>query len=206
MPDANAWFKAAGDTPMSKSRPPGAYVPPCAPATGRPSAPLSSGRPCPPTGAPSPTGPTGSPPRSGPGQPQAARKEFERIAGRPTFTASSPTKGWAAFTLPEEGPRPGTDEFEQTRQNPGIQRIAPVPLTPQPKASANGTGPCAAGRPASSLRGAASSSSVFTIRAISATDKTRSEHDYSLLISLLTGARRAQRAAAVSTPGWVYGW
>ncbi len=208
MPDANAWFKAAGDTPMSEEQ-----------AAWRVRAALRAGdwkavrsaveaMPADQRAQPDWTYWLGRA-HQAQGNREAARKEFERIAGHPNFySILADEELGRSFTLPKKARAPSGDELEQTRQTPGIQRaiaLFRLDLRTEGTREWNWT---LRNRDDRFLLSAAQLAQQLGIydRAINAADKTRNEHDYSLRYLAPYRERVEPNARSRDLdPGWVYG-
>jgi len=208
MPEANVWFNAAGDTPMSDEQ-----------AAWRVRAALRAGDWKAVKGAIEAMAPEqrGLPDWSywlgraqlALGNREASRKEFERIAGHPSFySILADEELGRGFTLPRRAREPSTDEFELARQTPGIQRaiaLFRLDLRTEGVREWNWT---LRNRDDRFLLAAARLAQQLGIydRAINAADKTRSEHDYSLryLAPYRERIEPNARSRDLDT-GWVYG-
>ncbi|HNE14441.1 MAG TPA: transglycosylase SLT domain-containing protein, partial [Rhodocyclaceae bacterium] len=143
------------------------------------------------------------------GNREAARKEFERIAGHPTFySILADEELGRTFTLPKKARAPSGDELEQTRQTPGIQRaiaLFRLDLRTEGTREWNWT---LRNRDDRFLLSAAQLAQQLGIydRAINAADRTRSEHDYSLryLAPYRERIEPNARSRDLDT-AWVYG-
>ncbi|HOB45558.1 MAG TPA: transglycosylase SLT domain-containing protein [Zoogloea sp.] len=208
MPDANAWFKAAGDTPMSDDQ-----------AAWRVRAALRAGdwkavrsaveaMPAELRAQPDWTYWLGRA-QIALGNREASRKEFERIAGRPTFySILADEELGRTFTLPKKARAIGPDELEQTRQNPGIQRALALFRLDMRTEGTREWNWTLRNRDDRFLIAAAQIAQQLGVydRAINAADRTRNEHDYSLRYLAPYRERIEPNARNQSLDtGWVYG-
>ena len=208
LPDANAWFKAAGDIPMAEEQ-----------AAWRVRAALRAGdwkavrgaveaMPAELRAQPDWTYWLGRA-NQAQGNREAARKEFERIAGHPTFySILADEELGRGFTLPKKARATSTEEFEQARQNPGIQRAIALFRLDMRSEGTREWNWTMRNRDDRFLLAAAQLAQQLGIydRAINAADKTRSEHDYSLryLAPYRERIEPNARSRDLDT-GWVYG-
>lgn len=208
MPDANAWFRAAGETPMSEEQ------------TGwRVRAALRAGdwktvktaveaMPAELRNQPDWTYWLGRA-EAALGNREVSRKAFERIAGHPTFySILADEELGRTFTLPKKARAISTDEFEQTRQAPGIQRALALFRLDMRTEAAREWNWTMRNRDDRFLIAAAQLAQQLGVydRAINAADRTRSEHDYSLryLAPYRDRIEPNARQRDLDT-GWVYG-
>ena len=208
MPDANAWFRAAGETPMSEEQ------------TGwRVRAALRAGdwktvkaaveaMPAELRNQPDWTYWLGRA-EAALGNREISRKAFERIAGHPTFySILADEELGRSFTLPKKARAISADEFEQTRQAPGIQRALALFRLDMRTEAAREWNWTMRNRDDRFLIAAAQLAQQLGVydRAINAADRTRSEHDYSLryLAPYRDRIEPNARQRDLDT-GWVYG-
>lgn len=208
MPDANTWFRMAGDTPMSEDQ-----------AAWRVRAALRAGDWKAVKGA---VEAMSAEQRSQPdwtywlgcaqqalGNREAARKEFERIAGHPTFYAILADEELGrSFTLPRKARPISTEEFDQTRNAPGIQRAVALFRLDLRTEGTREWNWALRNRDDRFLLAAAQLAQQLGIydRAINAADKTRNEHDYSLRYLAPYRERIEPNAKSRDLDtGWVYG-
>ena len=208
MPDANPWFKAAGDTPMSDEQ-----------AAWRVRAALRAGdwR-----GVKAGVEAMNPEQRGLPdwtywlgraemalGNRDASRRAFERIAGHPTFySILADEELGRGFALPRKARELSTDEFEQVRRTPGVQRALALFRLEWRTEGAREWNWTLRNRDDRFLIGAAQLAQQLGIydRAINAADRTRSEHDYSLRYLAPYRERIEPNARNQALdPGWVYG-
>ncbi|MBP7392505.1 MAG: lytic transglycosylase domain-containing protein [Zoogloea sp.] len=208
MPDANAWFRAAGDTPMSEEQ-----------AAWRVRAALRAGdwktvkaaveaMPAELRNQPDWTYWLGRA-EAALGNREVSRKAFERIAGHPTFySILADEELGRTFTLPKKARAISSDEFEQTRQAPGIQRALALFRLDMRTEAAREWNWTMRNRDDRFLIAAAQLAQQLGVydRAINAADRTRSEHDYSLryLAPYRDRIEPNARQRDLDT-GWVYG-
>ncbi len=208
MPDANAWFRAAGDTPMSEEQ-----------AAWRVRAALRAGdwktvkaaveaMPVELRNQPDWTYWLGRA-EAALGNREVSRKAFERIAGHPTFySILADEELGRTFTLPKKARAISSDEFEQTRQAPGIQRALALFRLDMRTEAAREWNWTMRNRDDRFLIAAAQLAQQLGVydRAINAADRTRSEHDYSLryLAPYRDRIEPNARQRDLDT-GWVYG-
>ena len=208
MPDANAWFRAAGDTPMSEEQ-----------AAWRVRAALRAGdwktvkaaveaMPVELRNQPDWTYWLGRA-EAALGNREVSRKAFERIAGHPTFySILADEELGRTFTLPKKARAISADEFEQTRQAPGIQRALALFRLDMRTEAAREWNWTMRNRDDRFLIAAAQLAQQLGVydRAINAADRTRSEHDYSLryLAPYRDRIEPNARQRDLDT-GWVYG-
>lgn len=208
MPDANAWFRAAGETPMSEEQ-----------AAWRVRAALRAGdwktvkaaveaMPAELRNQPDWTYWLGRA-DAALGNREASRKAFERIAGHPTFySILADEELGRSFTLPKKARAISADEFEQTRQAPGIQRAMALFRLDMRTEAAREWNWTMRNRDDRFLIAAAQLAQQLGVydRAINAADRTRSEHDYSLryLAPYRDRIEPNARQRDLDT-GWVYG-
>jgi len=208
MPDANAWFRAAGETPMSEEQ-----------AGWRVRAALRAGdwktvkaaveaMPAELRNQPDWTYWLGRA-EAALGNREISRKAFERIAGHPTFySILADEELGRSFTLPKKARAISADEFEQTRQAPGIQRALALFRLDMRTEAAREWNWTMRNRDDRFLIAAAQLAQQLGVydRAINAADRTRSEHDYSLryLAPYRDRIEPNARQRDLDT-GWVYG-
>lgn len=208
MPDANAWFRAAGDTPMSEEQ-----------AAWRVRAALRAGdwktvkaaveaMPAELRNQPDWTYWLGRA-EAALGNREVSRKAFERIAGHPTFySILADEELGRTFSLPKKARAISADEFEQTRQAPGIQRALALFRLDMRTEAAREWNWTMRNRDDRFLIAAAQLAQQLGVydRAINAADRTRSEHDYSLryLAPYRDRIEPNARQRDLDT-GWVYG-
>ena len=208
MPDANAWFRAAGETPMSEEQ-----------AAWRVRAALRAGdwktvkaaveaMPAELRNQPDWTYWLGRA-EAALGNREVSRKAFERIAGHPTFySILADEELGRSFTLPKKARAISADEFEQTRQAPGIQRALALFRLDMRTEAAREWNWTMRNRDDRFLIAAAQLAQQLGVydRAINAADRTRSEHDYSLryLAPYRDRIEPNARQRDLDT-GWVYG-
>ena len=208
MPDANAWFRAAGDTPMSEEQ-----------AAWRVRAALRAGdwktvkaaveaMPVELRNQPDWTYWLGRA-EAALGNREVSRKAFERIAGHPTFySILADEELGRTFTLPKKARAISSDEFEQTRQAPGIQRALALFRLDMRTEAAREWNWTMRNQDDRFLIAAAQLAQQLGVydRAINAADRTRSEHDYSLryLAPYRDRIEPNARQRDLDT-GWVYG-
>ena len=208
MPDANAWFRAVGDTPMSEEQ-----------AAWRVRAALRAGdwktvkaaveaMPAELRNLPDWTYWLGRA-EAALGNREVSRKAFERIAGHPTFySILADEELGRTFTLPKKARAISADEFEQTRQAPGIQRALALFRLDMRTEAAREWNWTMRNQDDRFLIAAAQLAQQLGVydRAINAADRTRSEHDYSLryLAPYRDRIEPNARQRDLDT-GWVYG-
>ncbi|MBL0283177.1 MAG: lytic transglycosylase domain-containing protein [Zoogloea sp.] len=208
MPDANAWFRAVGDTPMSEEQ-----------AAWRVRAALRAGdwktvkaaveaMPAELRNQPDWTYWLGRA-EAALGNREVSRKAFERIAGHPTFySILADEELGRTFTLPKKARAISSDEFEQTRQAPGIQRALALFRLDMRTEAAREWNWTMRNQDDRFLIAAAQLAQQLGVydRAINAADRTRSEHDYSLryLAPYRDRIEPNARQRDLDT-GWVYG-
>jgi len=208
MPDANAWFRAAGETPMSEEQ-----------AGWRVRAALRAGdwktvkaaveaMPAELRNQPDWTYWLGRA-EAALGNREVSRKAFERIAGHPTFySILADEELGRTFTLPKKARAISADELEQTRQAPGIQRALALFRLDMRTEAAREWNWTMRNRDDRFLIAAAQLAQQLGVydRAINAADRTRSEHDYSLryLAPYRDRIEPNARQRDLDT-GWVYG-
>lgn len=208
MPEADGWYKAAGDTPLTEDQ-----------AAWRVRAALRAGdwkavrsaveaMPAPLRESPDWTYWLGRA-RQTLGDRDGAKRAFERIAGQPNFYGILADEELGRnFALPRKARPISTEEFDQTRLTPGIQRAVALfrlDLRTEGTREWNWT---LRNRDDRFLLAAAQLALQLGIydRAINAADRTRNEHDYTL--RYLTPYRERiepnAKSRALDT-GWVYG-
>ena len=208
MPDANAWFRAVGDTPMSEEQ-----------AAWRVRAALRAGdwktvkaaveaMPAELRNQPDWTYWLGRA-EAALGNREVSRKAFERIAGHPTFySILADEELGRTFTLPKKARAISADELEQTRQAPGIQRALALFRLDMRTEAAREWNWTMRNQDDRFLIAAAQLAQQLGVydRAINAADRTRSEHDYSLryLAPYRDRIEPNARQRDLDT-GWVYG-
>ena len=208
MPDANAWFRAVGDTPMSEEQ-----------AAWRVRAALRAGdwktvkaaveaMPAELRNLPDWTYWLGRA-EAALGNREVSRKAFERIAGHPTFySILADEELGRTFTLPKKARAISADELEQTRQAPGIQRALALFRLDMRTEAAREWNWTMRNQDDRFLIAAAQLAQQLGVydRAINAADRTRSEHDYSLryLAPYRDRIEPNARQRDLDT-GWVYG-
>ena len=208
MPDANAWFRAAGETPMSEGQ-----------AAWRVRAALRAGdwktvkaaveaMPAELRNQPDWTYWLGRA-EAALGNREVSRKAFERIAGHPTFySILADEELGRTFTLPKKARAISADELEQTRQAPGIQRALALFRLDMRTEAAREWNWTMRNQDDRFLIAAAQLAQQLGVydRAINAADRTRSEHDYSLryLAPYRDRIEPNARQRDLDT-GWVYG-
>ncbi|WP_079434739.1 lytic transglycosylase domain-containing protein [Zoogloea sp. LCSB751] len=208
LPEAHVWYKAAGDTPMSDEQ-----------AAWRVRAALRAGdwRAVRSAVESMPPGLREQPDWSywlgraqqALGNREAARKEFARIAGHPTFySILAGEELGQTFTLPAKARATSVDEAELARQTPGLQRaiaLFRLDLRTEGTREWNWT---LRNKDDRFLLAAAQLAQQLGIydRAINAADRTRNEHDYSLryLAPFRDRIEPNAKSRDLDT-GWVYG-
>lgn len=208
MPDANTWFKAAGDTAMSEEQ--AAWRVRAALRAGDWKAVRSAVEAMPPSlrALPDWTYWLGRA-QLALGNREASRKEFESIAGHPTFySILADEELGRTFTLPKKARATSSDEAELIRQNPGVQRALALFRLDMRTEGTREWNWTLRNRDDRFLLAAAQFAQQLGIydRAINAADKTRDEHDYSLryLAPYRERIEPNAKSRALDT-GWVYG-
>ena len=208
LPEAHVWYKAAGDTPMSDEQ--AAWRVRAALRAGDWRAVRSTVEAMPPAlreqadwsywlGRA----------HQALGNREAARKEFARVAGHPTFySILAGEELGQTFTLPAKARAISADEAELARQTPGLQRaiaLFRLDLRTEGTREWNWT---LRNKDDRFLLAAAQLAQQLGIydRAINAADRTRSEHDYSLryLAPFRDRIEPNAKSRDLDT-GWVYG-
>ncbi len=208
LPDANAWFKAAGDTPMSDEQ--AAWRVRAALRAGDWRAVRSAVEAMPPAQREQADwsywlGRA----HQALGNREAGRKEFARIAGHPTFySILAGEELGQTFTLPAKARATSVDEADMARQTPGLQRaiaLFRLDLRTEGTREWNWT---LRNKDDRFLLAAAQLAQQLGIydRAINAADRTRNEHDYSLryLAPFRDRIEPNAKSRDLDT-GWVYG-
>ncbi|MBS0356536.1 MAG: lytic transglycosylase domain-containing protein [Proteobacteria bacterium] len=208
LPDANAWFKAAGDTPMSDEQ--AAWRVRAALRAADWRAVRSAVEAMPPSLREQPDwGYWLGRAQQALGNREAARKEFARIAGHPTFySILAGEELGQTFMLPAKARATSADEAELARQTPGLQRaiaLFRLDLRTEGTREWNWT---LRNKDDRFLLAAAQMAQQLGIydRAINAADRTRNEHDYSLryLAPFRDRIEPNAKSRDLDT-GWVYG-
>lgn len=182
IPEAHEWFKAAGDTPLVEEQ--AAWRVRAALRAGDWRAVRSTVEAMSPTqrALPEWTYWLGRAYQAA-GNREAARREFERIGGHPTFySILADEEQGRSFTLPSKARPIGPDELEQVRQTPGLQRALALFRLDMRTEGTREWNWTLRNREDRFLLAAAQMALQLGIydRAINAADKTRNEHDYSL--------------------------
>ena len=208
MPDANAWFRAVGDTPMSEEQ--AAWCVRAALRAGdwKTVKAAVEAMPAELRNLPDWTYWLGRA-EAALGNREVSRKAFERIAGHPTFySILADEELGRTFTLPKKARAISADELEQTRQAPGIQRALALFRLDMRTEAAREWNWTMRNQDDRFLIAAAQLAQQLGVydRAINAADRTRSEHDYSLryLAPYRDRIEPNARQRDLDT-GWVYG-
>ena len=208
LPEAHAWYKAAGDTPMSEEQ-----------AAWRVRAALRAGdwrsvrlaieaMPAAQRDLPDWTYWLARA-QQALGNRDAARPSFERLAGHPTFySILADEELGRTFKLPEKAQAITPEEIEKVRQTPGVQRALALFRLDMRTEGTREWNWTLRNRDDRFLLAAAQVAQQLGIydRAINAADRTRNEHDYSLryLAPYRERIEPNARSRDLDT-GWVYG-
>ncbi|HPI59207.1 transglycosylase SLT domain-containing protein [Zoogloea sp.] len=208
LPEAHAWFKAAGETPMSDEQ-----------AAWRVRAALRAGdwravklaveaMPATLRDLPDWTYWLGRA-QQALGNKEAARQAFERLAGHPTFySILADEELGRSFRLPDKARSISEEEAERVRQTPGVQRAMALFRLDMRTEGTREWNWTLRNRDDRFLLAAAQFAQQLGIydRAINAADRTRNEHDYSLRYLAPYRERIEPNARSRDLdPAWVYG-